>query len=454
MKWYYLSEENEVIGPVSGPALRQLIACGEIKNETRICREGTEDWITSEEIPDPAIARADMLELFKFNCPHCSQHIESVASYVGMEAQCPACGGKMVVPQFSTSSSAKNKLIKPTRYKPLFLSVLGLAGLLAIGFFFLNMGFSHYKSKMVPQDNAKTAESSRKAAEQGQAEAQFIMGDCYAKGEGVAQDDEIAAEWFRKAAEQGHARAQIMLGNLYQDGEGVPENHKEATKWYRKAAEQGNTEAQRIMGLQYGVGFGVQENEAESVLWYHKAAIKGDISAQIALGVHYNDKHDTVNSLKWFRKAADQGDSIAQFRMGLLYAEAHYAKGELVPPDDVEAAKWFRKAAEQGIDQAIVEMGLRYDQGLGVPEDDVEAKKWFRKIAKEVESPYIYDMGISYATGRGAPKNLVKAYMWFIVSDAGGALGASDMERIAESMTEDQIAEAEKLSREWLEDGK
>ena len=284
MKWYYINDENEVIGPVSETALRQLKACGEIKNETRICREGTEDWITSGELPDPAMATANIPEPFKFNCPHCSQHIEAEASHVGMEAECPACRGKMVVPQISTSSSVKNKLIKHTRHKPIILSVLGLSGLLSIVWFIFSFGLSSHGDNGVPQDKQKAVEWYRKAAEQGKAEAQFMMGEYCKKGEGVPQDDEQAAEWFRKAAEQGYARAQIMLGNLYQNGEGVPENRKEATKWYRKAAEQGNTEAQSIMGLQYGVGYGVQENEAESVLWYHKAAIKGDISAQIALG--------------------------------------------------------------------------------------------------------------------------------------------------------------------------
>jgi TPR repeat protein/DNA-directed RNA polymerase subunit RPC12/RpoP len=452
MKWYYLSEENEVIGPVSETALSQLKACGEIKNETRICREGTEDWITSVEIPDPVMATADMPELFKFNCPHCSQHIEVEASHVGMEAQCPACGGTLLVPKFSASNYGEIKLIKHTRHKPLILSVLGLAGLLAIGIFFLNFRYSNKESKGVPIDNTKTLESSRKAAEQGQAEAQFMLGEYYAKGEGVPQDDEQATEWFRKAAEQGHIRAQCMLGNQYQSGVGVPKNYKEATKWYRKAAEQGDTEAQRNMGLQYGVGFGVQKDEAESAKWYHKAAIKGDISAQIALGVHYNDEHDTVNSLKWFRKAAEQGDGTAQYRLGMLYAADYFANGELVPKDDVEATKWFRKAAEQGGEHALMEMALRYDQGLGVPKDEVEATKWFRKIAKKENSPYIYSMGCRYAKGYdGVQKDLVKAYMWFIVSDSWGAHGHWDMEKIAESMTKDQIAEAQKLSNQWLE---
>jgi len=44
---------------------------------------------------------------------------------------------------------------------------------------------------------------------------------------------------LRKAAEQGDAEAQYNLGVRYANGEGVPEDYKEAVKWFRKAAEQG-----------------------------------------------------------------------------------------------------------------------------------------------------------------------------------------------------------------------
>jgi TPR repeat protein len=451
MKWYYLSKNNEVIGPVSETALGELKACGIIKNDTRICREGTEDWITFAEVSTYTTAAPDIPGTVKFHCPHCSQHIVADASHAGMETQCPSCSGKLLVPKVLTSHPSIKKVTNYARHKVLILLVLGLAGLLAIVWFVFNVGLGSYGGKRVPQDKQKAVEWYRKAAEQGQAEAQFMMGDYYAKGEGVPEDDEKAAEWFRKAAEQGYARAQCMLGNLYQSGEGVPENRKEATKWYRKAAEQGDTEAQRNMGQQYSVGFGVQQDGAESVKWYHKAALKGDMPAQIALGVHYRDgtgvPRDDVKAAKWFLKAAEQGAGVAQETMGLRYAQ-----GLGVPKDDVEAAKWFRKAAEQGAEASQVEMGLRYEQGLGVPKDDVEAVKWFRKIAKEASSPVIYNMGRRYARGHGVPRDLAKAYMWLSLANAKRAGGAKEeLENVAKLMTKDQIAEAQKFSHEWME---
>ena len=45
-------------------------------------------------------------------------------------------------------------------------------------------------------------------AEQGDAEAQFHLGEKYDTGLGVTQDDKEAVKWYRLSAEQGYAKAQ------------------------------------------------------------------------------------------------------------------------------------------------------------------------------------------------------------------------------------------------------
>ena len=63
-----------------------------------------------------------------------------------------------------------------------------------------------------------------------------------------------------KAAEQGDANAQVMLGAMYDFGEGVRQDYAEAGKWYRKAAEQGYAFAQCNLGWMYNFGKGVQQD--------------------------------------------------------------------------------------------------------------------------------------------------------------------------------------------------
>ena len=62
------------------------------------------------------------------------------------------------------------------------------------------------KAKGVPKNASQAVTWYRKAAEQGDADAQFNLGVMYAKGVGVPKDASQAVTWFRKAAEQGHAR--------------------------------------------------------------------------------------------------------------------------------------------------------------------------------------------------------------------------------------------------------
>ena len=64
------------------------------------------------------------------------------------------------------------------------------------------------------------------------------------KGEGVAEDKAETVKWYRRAAEQGNTDAQKCLSNCYCNGEGVAVERAEAAKWYRRAAEQGDAQAQ------------------------------------------------------------------------------------------------------------------------------------------------------------------------------------------------------------------
>ena len=85
-----------------------------------------------------------------------------------------------------------------------------------------------------------------------------------------------AVSWFRKAAEQGDADAQTNLGISYAEGEGVPKDQAEAALWYRKAADQGDTVAQSNLAFMYVKGEGVPKDAAEAYAWYNLASISDD----------------------------------------------------------------------------------------------------------------------------------------------------------------------------------
>ena len=52
--------------------------------------------------------------------------------------------------------------------------------------------------------------------------------------------------WFSKAAEQGNAKAQFSLGLLYDKGKGVPRNFVAAHVWFNLAVFNGLQEAEKF----------------------------------------------------------------------------------------------------------------------------------------------------------------------------------------------------------------
>ena len=170
----------------------------------------------------------------------------------------------------------------------------------------------------------------------------------------VVGEDTSIGSWqeVKKSAEQGNADAQWLLGNYYYyEGDGVPQSYSEAVKWYRKSAEQGNADAQYGLGLCYYEGNGVSQSYSEAVKWWRRAAEQGDAVAQSRLGLCYYEGNGVPQSyseaVKWWRRAAEQGDAYAQYGLGLCYYE-----GEGVPQSYSEAVKWYRRAADQGCQDA------------------------------------------------------------------------------------------------------
>ena len=89
-------------------------------------------------------------------------------------------------------------------------------------------------------------------------------------------DYAAALNEFRPLAEQGDANAQAMLGGMYGSGRGVPRNYLESVKWGKLAAEQGNADAQFNLAVFYAFGLGPLAIDAvEAYKWAIIAANNG-----------------------------------------------------------------------------------------------------------------------------------------------------------------------------------
>ena len=184
-----------------------------------------------------------------------------------------------------------------------------------------------------------------------------------------------------------------------------------------KAAKQGDAEAQLDIGHAY---FRVENDYVEAVSWYFKAAEQGNSDAQIALGDCFasgigEDKNYT-ESVIWYRKSAEQGNATAQGRLGYMY---DYGKG--VNQDYALSFAWYRKSADGGNFFTLAILGDACFKGQGVMQDYIQAHKWYNLAA--ARTPASFAEEINYAL--------------------------HERNRVAALMTTDQIAEAQKLAREW-----
>lgn len=133
-------------------------------------------------------------------------------------------------------------------------------------------------------NSAAAIQPVRTAAEQGDAAAQFKLGEAYATGTGVPQDYAQAAGWLRKAAAQGSADAQYGLGVMYRDGMGFPQDPAQEFLFFGKAAEQGHAAAQANLGNLYFLGRGVLQDYVDAHKWLNLATARltGDAQQQSA----------------------------------------------------------------------------------------------------------------------------------------------------------------------------
>jgi TPR repeat protein len=207
-------------------------------------------------------------------------------------------------------------------------------------------------------------------------------------------DYATAFEIVQPLANQGNARAQHELGFMYWSGQGVRKDYAEAIKWYRRAAEQGYANAQWSLGHMYRTGTGLPQSYAEA--------------------------------FKWFRLSAEQGYAGSQDALGDMYSN-----GQGVLKNEAQGVLWYFRAANQGFPHAQLMLGLTYSIGdAGLPQDWVHSYMWLSLAAANASL---------IADGSRGGLEWAK-----IAKDAISARNST-----ATFMTREQLAEAQKLVREW-----
>ncbi len=117
--------------------------------------------------------------------------------------------------------------------------------------------------------------------------------------------------------------------------------------------------------------------------------------------------------------------------------------------------KEWRPLAEQGNASAQSNLGVMYDKGQGVSQDYQEAVRWYRLAAEQGHAKAQYNLGVMYRLGQGVPKDYALAHMWMNLAAAKRVKKAGKGRDLLEIlMTPAQLAEAQRLAREWKAKGK
>lgn len=165
-----------------------------------------------------------------------------------------------------------------------------------------------------------------------------------------------------------------------------------------------------------------------------------------------------VDALAELTAEAESGDAQAQHFLALAYS----GRNRGAHP---EAVKWYRRAAAQGVLQSVAALGGCYADGRGVEKDMERGVGLMRAAADMGESLSQYRLGDLYRAPGGLPKDLAQTYAWHAIMIASLPESPSvknpgtqanmievtrfRLDRLAEKMTPEQIAEGERLAALW-----
>jgi TPR repeat protein len=136
-------------------------------------------------------------------------------------------------------------------------------------------------------------------------------------------------------------------------------------------------------------------------------------------------KEGSFNQVK---ALAEEGDIEWQFVLGLFYF-----MGQQAPLNRVEFLNLLQRPRREG-----------------KPHDPEQAVNWFQRAATHGYSEAQNVLGHLYAVGESVPQDYIQAHLWLNLSAAQGNQEARKARNaLAEKLTPQQLAEAQRLAREW-----
>ncbi|MEX6315485.1 tetratricopeptide repeat protein [Providencia manganoxydans] len=197
----------------------------------------------------------------------------------------------------------------------------------------------------------------KRAALQGNSDAQFAMGRGYEKGNGIGKDLVSAFDWYRQGADNGSAPAAMKVAEFYEQGlGGVKADHNKAIEWYMSMADDGIPEAQIKLAELYLAGQ-LSDVDSQKVVSWLLASEKSNVQSKNQLALFYltgtGVQQNEQKARELLQQSAFKDVSDAQNNLAVMYATGLGGEKNIF-----RAMMWFERAAKAGNSAAIANLKL------------------------------------------------------------------------------------------------
>lgn len=258
-------------------------------------------------------------------------------------------------------------------------------------------GFSlDFKGKFKGTDVEQGLIWLKKSAEKNYLFAANKLGDLYYEGKVVEKNLKLALEWYLKGGNDRNSDSLLRIGEMYFSGEGVEQSYEKAFEYFKKSADGYNAGGKKRLADCYLYGFGIAVNHDKALELYKFAAkadtndlygAKSNLALMYAKDTPFKNEREAVIALHYCYNYTDNPEVFYEVAKRHLVGsdfrdEKHTYECYVFRKDFEDAAYYFKKAAEMGHLPSCLEYGKCLLSGIGVQKDIEKAKEWILKAAE------------------------------------------------------------------------
>lgn len=274
----------------------------------------------------------------------------------------------------------------------------------------------------------------------------FKMPDVFSSKSNVPPIEQII-----KMADEGNVDAQLMLGYSYLYGEnGLSADPDKSFEYYSKAALQNSAIGLNNLGSLYYSGIGVKRNSAKASVLFAKSAELGNPDAALNLGFMLISGNgapiDKAKALDYFEQASTTNPA-AKFMTG--YA---YHTGILRTRNNIKAAPMIKAAADAGFDEAQLVLASIYINGLGFPQNYNNAVRYLKMAVSQGSVDAMMQLAQILSIGDKYNRDIEQAHtLYNLAAVRGSQLASQKRQELESRMKINDILQAQVAAENYVE---